>query len=150
LHLLHQFHFPVFEAWTLARLSEVELASGKASQARERAHQALAVSATGHFPYPQALAQRMLGRVSRSEGSLTEAADWLSRAVDALDRIEARHDAALTRVDLAAVRHALGASAEAAALLEHARSEFEAMGVPHLAQLAFERVAKADGPPRTT
>jgi tetratricopeptide (TPR) repeat protein len=136
LDLVREFRFTFFEAWTLIHLSEVELTSGRALQARDRAHEAFATSETAGSPYLQALAQRALGRVAWTEGSLTEAAEYLRRAQDMLERIEARYDAGLTRLDVAAIEQAIGNSAGAAALLSRVRSDFVGLRLPHLVRRA--------------
>ncbi|HSU83607.1 MAG TPA: tetratricopeptide repeat protein, partial [Thermoanaerobaculia bacterium] len=124
--------------WFSAFLAEALLRSGRLDEARDFAHEALAVTEGVRFRYGSGIAQRALGRIAQEDGNAEEAAVWLQEALESFRSIQAPFEAGRTRLDLA--RLAGTGSAEAAMALGEARRIFTALGLPGYVEKA-ERLA---------
>src|SRR4051794_2784723 len=124
--------------WFSAFLAEAYLRSGRADEARDFAHEALAVTEGVRFRYGSGIAQRALGRIAQAEGHREEAAIWLQEALESFRSIQASFEAGRTRLDLA--RSAGPGAAEAATELGEARRIFTALQLPAYVEKA-ERLA---------
>lgn len=114
--------------WFSAFLAEAYLRSGRSEEARDFAHEALAVTEGVRFRYGGGIAQRALGRIALVDGNREEAAVWLQEALESFRSIQAPFEAGRTRLDLA--RSAGAGSAQAAAELGEARRIFTALRLP--------------------
>lgn len=124
--------------WFSAFLAEAYLRSGWPDEARDFAHEALAVTEGVRFRYGSGIAQRTLGRIALAEGGSEEAAAWLQEALESFQSIQAPFEAGRTRLDLA--RLAGAGSAGAAAELGEARRIFTDLRLPRYVENA-ERLA---------
>jgi len=124
--------------WFSAFLAEALLRSGRLDEARDFAHEALAVTEGVRFRYGSGIAQRALGRIAQADGHREEAAVWLQEALESFRSIQAPFEAGRTRLDLA--RLAGSGSVQAAAELGEARRIFTALGLPGYVEKA-ERLA---------
>jgi len=124
--------------WFSAFLAEAYLRSGQPEEARDFAHEALAVTEGVRFQYGSGIAQRALGRIAQEEGNAEAAAAWLHEALESFRSIQAPFEAARTRLDLA--RLAGRGSAAAAMELGEARRIFTGLRLPGYVEKA-ERLA---------
>jgi tetratricopeptide (TPR) repeat protein len=124
--------------WFSAFLAEVLLRSGRADEARDFAHEALAVTEGVRFRYGSGIAQRVLGRIAQADGDPKAALVWLQEALESFRSIQAPFEAGRTRLDLA--RLAGAGAAEAAAELGEARRIFSSLRLPRYVEKA-ERLA---------
>jgi len=114
--------------WFSAFLAEAYLRSGRPEEARDFAHEALAVTEGVRFQYGSGIAQRALGRIAQAEGNPEEAAVWLQESLESFRSIQAPFEAGRTRLDLA--RLAGSGSAEAAIEIGEARRIFTELQLP--------------------
>jgi tetratricopeptide (TPR) repeat protein len=124
--------------WFSAFLAEAYLRSGRPDEARDFAHEALAVTEGVRFRYGSGMAQRALGRIAQAEGNPEAASIWLREALESFLSIQAPFEAGRTRLDLA--RLAGAGSAEAGAELGEARRIFTGLRLPAYVEKA-ERLA---------
>jgi class 3 adenylate cyclase/tetratricopeptide (TPR) repeat protein len=124
--------------WFSAFLAEAYLRSGRLEEARDFAHEALAVTEGVRFQYGSGMAQRALGRIARAEGASEEAETWLREALESFRSIQAPFEVGRTRLELARLA---GAGAEVAAIeLGEARRIFTELRLPAYVEKA-ERLA---------
>jgi class 3 adenylate cyclase/tetratricopeptide (TPR) repeat protein len=114
--------------WFSAFLAEALLRSGRADEARDFAHEALAVTEGVRFRYGSGMAQRVLGHIAQTDGDPEAALVWLQEALESFLSIQALFEVGRTRLDLA--RLAGAGSAEAAAELGEARRIFSGLRLP--------------------
>jgi class 3 adenylate cyclase/tetratricopeptide (TPR) repeat protein len=141
--------------WFSAFLAEAYLRSGRPEEARDFAHEALAVTEGVRFRYGSGMAQRALGRIAQAEGSSEEAAIWLQEALESFRSIQAPFEVGRTRLDLA--RAAGAGSAQAATELGEGLRIFSRLGLPAYvekaerlaAELAVAPALERSGTPKT-
>jgi tetratricopeptide (TPR) repeat protein len=114
--------------WFGAFLADANLRSGRLDEARDFAHEALAVTEGVRFRYGSGLAQRVLGRIALADGQPEEATMWLQEALESFRSIRAPFEGARTRLELARVAGA--GSGGAAAQLGEARRIFKELRLP--------------------
>ena len=124
--------------WFSAFLAEAYLRSGRPEEARDFAHEALAVTEGVRFQYGSGIAQRALGRIAQAEGNAEAAGAWLHEALESFRSIQAPFEAGRTRLDLAQL--AGSGSAAAAMELGEARRIFSELRLPAYVERA-ERLA---------
>jgi class 3 adenylate cyclase/tetratricopeptide (TPR) repeat protein len=125
--------------WFSAFLAEACLLAGRLDEAQDLARQALDITESVHFRYGSGMAQRALGRVSRTAGDPEGAARWLEAALESFQAIQAPFEIGRTRLELALVGGV--GSEEAARQLGEARRIFTELRLPGYAEKA-ERLAR--------
>ncbi len=114
--------------WFSAFLADAYRLSGRLDEARDFAHEALAVTEAVRFRYGSGMAQRALGRVTREDGDREAAEIWLREALDSFRSIRAPFEVGRTRLELARLA---GAGSQAAATeLGEARRIFAELRLP--------------------
>lgn len=127
--------------WFSAFLAEARLLAGRpASESRELAHHALAVTEASGFRYGTGLAQRALGRIAASAGNAPEARKRLGEAVESFRAIQAPFEVGRTLLDLALLAQPGDAPGEAARCLGEAYRLFTELQVPRYVR-KVERLA---------
>jgi class 3 adenylate cyclase/tetratricopeptide (TPR) repeat protein len=130
--------------WFSAFLAVAYLLSGRLDEARDFAHEALAVTEVVRFRYGSGMAQRALGRVARAEGDREAAEMWLREALDSFRSIRAPFEVGRTRLELA--RLAGAGSQAAAAELGEARRTFAELRLPGYVERADRLAAELATP----
>jgi len=125
--------------WFSAFLAEACLLAGRLDEAQDLARQALDITESVRFRYGSGMAQRALGRISRSAGDPEGAARWLEAALESFQSIQAPFEVGRTRLELAL---ASGFGSEVAARqLGEARRIFTELRLPGYVEKA-ERLAR--------
>jgi DNA-binding CsgD family transcriptional regulator len=126
-------------------------AAGDAAGARADAGDALALAAAPDQPLVRLAANRLLGEIDVSAARHAEAEAHLTTALELADTCEAPFERALTLLSIAELRLAMGASAEAARLLEEVRGICLPLGAaPTLARVDALAARLAAKPPAGT
>lgn len=120
----------------MALLSEAQLATGNAIDARQTATRALELSEADAMPFNLGLARRALGRINYAAGEVAEAEDHFTRALAAFTECEAAFEVARTLMDRAPIRAKRGAADGARADLMAVIAAFEAAPAPRRAAQA--------------
>jgi tetratricopeptide (TPR) repeat protein len=111
-------------------LADAYLYKGDAEQARLTAAQALEGADESGYLWGAAFAERSLGLAAQLAGDGKAAEAHLRTALERFEALEAAFDVSRTAFHLARVTHAIGRRSEARALLDQARVQFAAQGVP--------------------
>jgi adenylate cyclase len=128
------------QAWFTAFLAEAYRRDGRVAAARAAAETSLRLAGEAQVRVAAGWAHHVLGRLAADARALAEAERHLREALDTFAAIHSRYETARTQVDLAAVVGARGDRADARQLLDSARAQFIALGVPEHARRA-ERLA---------
>ena len=83
-----------------------------------------------NHPWGSGLAQRTLGRIVHTSGTLTAAATYLQQALATFDAMQARYDLARTHLDLASLAHTQGNHDAATTHLSTAYAWFKKLQIP--------------------
>ena len=129
------------QGWFSVFLADAYVRASRLPEAGNVARQALELTRASSFWYGVGLAERILGRICRIQGSLSEAESHLRKSLDAFRSLEVPFEVAQTRVDLALLAEARKDRGETAAQLFEAYRAFVELGVPHHAEKT-ERLAQ--------
>jgi DNA-binding NtrC family response regulator/tetratricopeptide (TPR) repeat protein len=141
---LSQFRFPQFEGWFTLFLAEARCLNHEVEKATDLATRGLRLTRDAKFTYGVGWAQRALGRIARSKGSLSESETHLNEALVIFASNQAIYDLARTHLDLAAVAHAQGRREVSAARLKEARRLFGNLRISRYVERT-EQLARAFG-----
>jgi ATP/maltotriose-dependent transcriptional regulator MalT len=133
--------FRTGEAWFAALLADARCVQGH-DEAEDAAAGAWTLAREVRFPYAEALARRVMGRVARRRGALDDAERFLGEAFGRFTEIEAEFEAARTRLDLAEVAGERGDTAGARAHLEAARAAFVRLDIGYSVDRATQLAAR--------
>ncbi len=151
LRLMCHLHLPRLHSFFMVLHSEVALAQGQYQQARERAAEGLALASETQYRVVIAWAQRTLGKLAMTQGTLDEATTLSHQALAHFAAISARFEMGRTHLVLAELAHL---QSQPKTVHHHFRTAYEiwdTLGVPtHMARLRQQApacgiVCDADG-----
>jgi class 3 adenylate cyclase/tetratricopeptide (TPR) repeat protein len=129
------------QGWFSVFLADAYLRASRLTEAGNVAREALELTRGSRFWYGVGLAQRILGRIYRTQGNHSEAESHLRESLDGFRSLEVPFEVAQTRVDLALLAQARKDRREAAVQLSEAYRAFLELGVPTHAERT-ERLAR--------
>ncbi len=129
------------KGWFSVFLADAYLRASRPADALEATREALEVTRESGFHYGAGLAERVRGRIARSQGRHKEAEEHLKEALEGFRSLEVPFEVAQTRLDLALLAHARDDRREAAVQLSEAYRTFVELSVPRFAEKA-ERLAR--------
>jgi tetratricopeptide (TPR) repeat protein len=125
-----QYRSQQVQSWFKVYLGEAYRMNNQLRKAGELAMQGLELARRIKYPWGSGLAQRTLGRIAHTSGTLTAAATYLQQALATFDAMPARYDLARTHLDLASLAHTQGNRDAATTHLSTACAWFKKLQIP--------------------